>query len=164
MQWIAGTALVLGVAGLMSWAAGDGQDPARDAAQDRREIEAHVRSIFEAYLRQDRATIERTHAADWTGFTIPADHVVHGIEEYMTYADASLQTYRGTGYEIHELEVQVHGDVGLVYYTASWRFRDAEGVEGELALRAVDVYRRYEDGWNQAGSNICTVPPPLEDE
>ena len=83
---------------------------------------------------------------------------MRGIDDYMAFAERALADFRGIGYEIHEMEVQVSGDVGIVYYTATWRYQDEEGVARELPLRSVDVYRRDAQGWNQCGSNICAAP------
>ena len=129
-----------------------------DATDDRAQIEAHVRGLFEAYLHGDREAIRRGHTQDWHGFPIPATQIVRGIDDYMAFAERSLADFRGTDYEIHEMEVQVSGDVGIVYYTATWRYQDEEGVARELPLRSVDVYRRDAHGWNQCGSNICAAP------
>ncbi len=38
------------------------------AKQDREQILQHIHSIFQAYLRQDRDAIRKTHTPDWTGF------------------------------------------------------------------------------------------------
>jgi ketosteroid isomerase-like protein len=103
---------------------------------DERAIRAHVHSLFDAYLRKDRAAIRAGHTADWRGFPIRARHLVRGIDEYMREAEGLLQHLRAVRYEMLDMEVQVHGD-----------------------LRARDVYRREPDGaWNQCGSNICALP------
>ena len=72
---------------------------------DREKILAHVRSIFDAYVRRDRETIERTHTRDWRGFLIPSSEIERGIEAYMKHADNSLERLGGTGYELHDTEI-----------------------------------------------------------
>ncbi len=128
-----------------------------DVERDRRAIEQHIRGLFEAYLHYDRDAIRRGHTDDWCGFPIAADRLVRGIDAYMEYADLSLERFRGIGYSIDELDIQVRGDTGIVYYTATWRFLDADDAEQVLPLRSVDIYRREAGGWNQAGSNICAI-------
>jgi len=137
-----------------------GSDTPRSNTDDAAEIEAHVRGLFEAYLRRDREAIRRGHTHDWIGFPITATEIVRGIDAYMEHADRSLERFRGVGYEIREMQVDVSGDVGIVTYVAAWRFRGEDGGEETLPLRSVDVYRREEGGWNQAGSNISVVPEP----
>ena len=94
---------------------------------DREKILAHVRSIFDAYVRRDRETIERTHTRDWRGFLIPSSEIERGIEAYMKHADNSLERLGGTGYELHDTEIQLYGDVGVLYYVATYSGRDPEG-------------------------------------
>lgn len=126
--------------------------------RDQELIIEHIRSIFEAYIGRDRDTIRRTHSKDWIGFQGPSTTIERGIEAYMKNADASLQHFHGTGYELIETEVQIFGDVGIVYYVARYDFRDVEGNTGSLPLRSVDIYKREADGWTQIGSHITPIP------
>jgi len=125
---------------------------------DRAEIIRHIRSIFEAYLRKDRAAIRRTHARDWVGFLGPSTKIERGIDDYMAGADRSLESFDGLGYELLDTEVQLYGDLGLVYYTARYDFQDHDGHKESLPLRSLDVYRREGGGWIQAGSHITPIP------
>ena len=129
-----------------------------DAANDRAEILAHIRSIFEAYIRQDRDAIRRTHASDWTGFQNPSARIERGIDDYMRNAELSLQTLRGTGFEILDAEVQVRGDTAIVYYVARYDYVHSDGHAGFVPLRSVDIYRREAGGWIQCGSHISVIP------
>jgi len=127
---------------------------------DQEKILEHVHGIFEAYLQKDRETIRRSHTADWTGFGVGSVKMVQGIDGYMALADAALTKTRPKRYELLETDIQVHGDIAIVYYTANYWFLDADDHEVLLPLRSVDVYRREKDGWNQCGSNICRTPQP----
>jgi ketosteroid isomerase-like protein len=129
-----------------------------DTGRDREEILAHIRSIFEAYIRQDRETIRRTHARDWTGFQNPSGKIERGIDDYMKNAELSLQTLRGTGFEILDSEVQVRGDTAIVYYVARYDYVDSDGHAASVPLRSVDIYRREAEGWIQCGSHITVIP------
>jgi len=131
--------------------------PAKTQA-DSTAIVAHIRSIFEAYLRKDRATIRRTHAEDWVGFLGPSTKIERGIGDYMAGAERSLEHFDGLGYELLDTEVQLHGDLALVYYTARYEYEDKEGHRGVLPLRSLDVYRREGGDWIQAGSHITPIP------
>jgi len=125
---------------------------------DREQILEHIHSIFQAYVKQDREAIRRTHAKDWVGFQGPSVKIERGIGDYMVNAEKSLQHLQGTGYELLDTEVQIHGDMALVYYIARYDYRDQEGNPGSIPLRSVDIYRREKDGWNQAGSHIGVIP------
>lgn len=126
--------------------------------QDREQILQHIHSIFQAYLRQDRGAIRKTHTQDWTGFQGPSVKIERGVDAYMVNAEKSLQSLRGTGYELLDTEVQIYGDLALAYYIARYDYRDREGREGSIPLRSIDVYRREHGEWNQCGSHITPIP------
>lgn len=152
-------AVIVGAALVVAVAAAGGPDAARGGPEaDRAAIVAHIRSIFQAYVDRDRATIESTHSADWTGFQGPSTKIERGLADYMVNADRSLAAFRGTGYELLDTEVQLHGDVALVYYVARYDYVDGEGKAGSLGLRSLDVYRRDAGGWIQSGSHITPLP------
>jgi ketosteroid isomerase-like protein len=129
------------------------------ADDDRTKILEHIHGIFRAYIARDRAAIERMHTRDWIGFQGPSTKIERGIADYMRNADRSLQTLHGTDYELLDREVQIYGDLALVYYVARYDYRTAEGAPGSIRLRSIDVYRRENGQWNQAGSHISVIPP-----
>jgi ketosteroid isomerase-like protein len=129
-----------------------------DLAGDRAEILAHIHTIFDAFIRQDREALRRTHTADWTGFQNPSKQIERGIEAYMKNAELSLQTLCGTGFEILESSVQVHGDLAIVFYVARYDYRAADGHAGSVPLRSMDIYVRKDGGWIQSGSHIGVIP------
>lgn len=126
--------------------------------RDRQEILAHIHSIFQAYVDRDLKVIRNTHTNDWTGFQGPSTKIERGIEDYMKNAEKSLDAFAGTGFEILDSEVQLYGDVAVVYYVARYDYTDAAGEDHELPLRSVDVYRRENGHWIQAGSHITPIP------
>jgi ketosteroid isomerase-like protein len=130
--------------------------PSVDA--DREAILAHVRGIFQAYVDRDRETIRETHTADWTGFQGPSTKIERGLDDYMANAERSLAAFRGTGYELLDTEVRLHGDLALVYYIARYDYLDGGGKPGSLGLRSLDVYRRERGAWIQCGSHITPLP------
>jgi ketosteroid isomerase-like protein len=127
-------------------------------ANHREQILQHIHSIFQAYLRKDREAIRRTHTGDWVGFQGPSVKIERGIDAYMANAEKSLQNLQGTGYELLDTEVQIYGDIALVYYVARYDYCDLDGSPGSIPLRSVDVYRRENGEWNQAGSHITVIP------
>ena len=125
---------------------------------DRDMILEHIDSIFQAYIRRDRDAIRRLHTDDWIGFQGPSTTIERGIDAHMKNADTSLEHFRGTGYEILDSEVQIFGDLALVFYVARYDYRDMDDKEGSIPLRSIDIYRRDKGEWNQAGSHISVIP------
>ncbi len=125
---------------------------------DRDNILEHIHSIFSAFIRQDRAALRKLHAKDWVGFLGPSTGIERGLDAYMVNAEKSLQNFKGVSYELLDLEIQLHGDVAIVYYVARYNYKAEEGEIHAVPLRSIDVYRRDPDGWNQAGSHITVIP------
>lgn len=126
---------------------------------DREEIINHIRSIFDAYIRQDEAAIRALHREDWVGFRSSSRQIIHGIEGYM--AGVSLELFQMLDYEIEEIDVRVYGEAAVVYYVAHWTTRlVATGQDVTFHARSVDVYTKDDRGWNQAGSNLNVLPKP----
>jgi ketosteroid isomerase-like protein len=72
--------------------------------------------------------------------------------------ERSLQSFHGTGYELLDSEVQLHGDLGIVYFTAKYDYRDGDGKQRSLPLRSMDIYRKEDGEWIQTGSHITPIP------
>jgi hypothetical protein len=122
------------------------------------EIIAHVESIFQAFVDQDRDTIRATHADDWTGFQTGAQDITHGIDAYMANIGFANPMQR---YEIEDYDIKLYGDVAVIYYVAQW-WSYVPSIEQYVRTRArsVDIYRHEDDGWIQAGSNINILQRP----
>lgn len=125
---------------------------------DREKIVHHIDGLFKAFIRKDLDAIRRGHTSDWKGFQVGSQHLVRGIDEYMEAAQQALKKFEGKRYEMLDLDVQVHGDVAIVFYLAKYWTTAPAGGEKAILLRSVDIYRKEPQGWNQCGSNICTVP------
>jgi ketosteroid isomerase-like protein len=126
--------------------------------RDREAILNHIRTIFDAFIRRDRDAIRKAHTDDWTGFQGPSTQIERGIDAYMKNVEKSLDAFEGTGWELLDTEVQVYGDIAVVYYIARYDYRDPGGQAHSLPLRSIDIYRRENGQWNQAGSHITPVP------
>jgi len=127
-------------------------------SKDKKEILEHIHSIFQAFLRQDRQALTETHAQNWIGFLGPSTRIEKGLDKYMANAEKSLQNFKGVGYEILENEIQIYGDIAIVYYVARYDYEDISGLAHSLPLRSIDIYRRDKAGWIQAGSHISVIP------
>lgn len=125
---------------------------------DKEAILAHIDGIFRAFVGNDRDAILKAHSRDWTGFLGPSTKIERGIDDYMVNADRSLDLFDGVGYEIIDTEVQIHGDLALVYYVARYDARTEDGKNISLPLRSLDVYRRQNGDWIQCGSHITPIP------
>jgi ketosteroid isomerase-like protein len=148
-------AAVLVAAGVPAPVAGDRRPADRDA------IRAHIDEIFRAYMAKDRATVRRTHAAEWRGFIGPSRTIVRGIDDYMRQAEPLLAwPGRLKSYEITDLDVLFYGDMAMVPYIA----RTESEVEGTVypgVLRVLDVYAKTGGHWNQVASQVATHPDAL---
>ena len=127
-------------------------------AQDCQDILAHINSIFSSFINRDRAAIQKAHTEDWIGFLVSSKSIERGIDAYMTNVDFSFENYKGIGYEILDSEVQVYGEISIVYYVARYDFEDEAGEKHSLPLRSVDIYRKEPSGWIQCGSHITIIP------
>jgi ketosteroid isomerase-like protein len=126
---------------------------------DRQQIIDHIHSIFKAYVRQDAAEVRALHTDDWTGFRNNSRQIVKGIEGYMR--GVTFKRFKMLEYEIEDIEVQLYGDLGVVYYIANWKTLSIQTNEVvSIRARAVDIYRKAPEGWNQAGSNLNILPMP----
>ncbi len=125
---------------------------------DEEEILNHIHRIFKSFLEQDRKAIKKAHTDDWVGFLLPSTKIERGIDDYMEKVEHSLKNFRGTGFEIIDNEIQIHGDLAVVYYIARYDFADDDGKSHSIPLRSIDIYIRKDGGWIQAGSHIGMIP------
>lgn len=129
-----------------------------EVESDTKVILEHIKSIFQAYLNRDREAIRRLHTDDWIGFQGPSMQIERGIDAYMKNAEKSLEAFHGSGFQLLDTEVQVFGDVAIIYYIARYEYRNPNGSAGTVPLRSADIYRRIDSQWNQIGSHIAPIP------
>ena len=125
---------------------------------DSQQLVDHIHQIFQAFLARDRERLRKLHTDDWVGFLGPSDRIERGIQDYMRNADLSLENFKGIAYEILDTEVQVHGDLGLVFYVATYQYESIDGDKGIIPLRSVDIFKRIDGHWNQSASHISVIP------
>lgn len=125
---------------------------------DEQAILEHIHGIFQAFLDRDRDKLRETHSDDWVGFMGPSTKIERGLGDYMINADLSLENFHGTGYELLDTEIQIHGDLGLVFYVARYDYANPDGESGSIPLRSLDLYRRSDQQWVQFGSHITVIP------
>ena len=117
----------------------------------------HVHEIFKAFIENDRDKIRELHADDWVGFMGPSTKIERGIHDYMHHVDLSLENFDGTRYEIHDTEVQIHGEVAFVFYVATYYYKNDDESAGSIPLRSVDIFRRDGGRWIQSASHISVI-------
>ena len=117
----------------------------------------HVHQIFQAFLERDREKIRDLHADDWVGFMGPSTEIERGISDYMHHVDLSLENFRGSDYEIHDTEVQIYGNIALVFYVATYYYENDDNTVASIPLRSIDVFRRENGHWIQSASHISVI-------
>jgi ketosteroid isomerase-like protein len=127
-------------------------------SSDHQRVIEHINGIFESFLRRDRDAIKRAHSEDWVGFLGPSTEIERGVDAYMKHVDSSLESFRGKSFELLDTELQFYGEICLVYYVARYDYEEENGELHSLPLRSVDVYRRENGDWIQAGSHITVIP------
>lgn len=136
-----------------------------DTTADAEEIRRHVISLFDAYLQGDLDTLKQGRISEWKGFQIKSTRLIRGVDEYMIELARVLGGLKVEKYEFLDFEVDVEGDIALVYYVArDYLQTDDTGIGGPvpptILIRSIDVYRRIDGNWIQAGSNICAIADP----
>ncbi|MGB7859778.1 MAG: nuclear transport factor 2 family protein [Acidimicrobiia bacterium] len=129
------------------------------------EIRRHVISLFDAYLAGDLEALKHGRTAEWKGFQIRSTRLIRGVDEYMRELERVMGGLKVDKYEFLDFEVEVEGDIALVYYLARdyLRIDDPEtvgSVPPTILIRSIDVYRQLDGSWIQAGSNICAIADP----
>lgn len=135
---------------------------------DENAIRNHVVSLFDAFLAGDLETLRAGRTRDWKGFQIRSTRLVRGIDDYVAELESVLGEMKVERYEFLDFEIEIDGDIGIVYYLARDYLSPANVTEGVSAaetvlIRSVDVYRRIDGSWIQVGSNICAIGDPSID-
>jgi hypothetical protein len=132
-----------------------------DAHSNVKEIRAHVIGLFDAFLAGDRDALAAGRTSDWKGFQIQSTRLIHGRAEYTTELERVLGGLKVERYEFLDFEVDVIGDLALVYYVARDWLLPEDPTEAErprtILIRSLDVYRNIEGSWTQIASNICSI-------
>lgn len=119
-------------------------------------------SLFDAYLAGDLEALRTGRTEDWKGFQIRSTRLVRGRDQYMDELQRVVSSLKVERYEFVDFEVEIEGDVGIVYYLARDYLSpsDDPNTPSTVLIRSVDVYRRIDGEWIQSGSNICAIPEP----
>lgn len=129
----------------------------RDQSEATKEIRSHVETLFAAFLSGDRPTLRAGRLPDWRGFQISSTHLITGVDEYMSELETVLGSLRVERYEFLDFEIDLIGDLALVFYVARDWLQPGDGRPKTVLIRALDVYRYIAGRWIQAASNISSI-------
>jgi len=129
------------------------------------EIRDHVTGLFEAYIAGDLDTLREGRTADWKGFQIKSTRLVRGVDDYMTELRSVMGGLKVERYEFLDFDVDVHGDLALVFYVARDHLAGEPGDDGSatVLIRSLDVYKKVGEEWIQVASNICAISDSRRD-
>ncbi|MCZ6755326.1 MAG: hypothetical protein O7E49_08440 [Gemmatimonadetes bacterium] len=83
----------------------------------------------------------------------------YGLDSWKRWADAFWPRMEVLiHFEHRPLGVQIHGDVALYQFWASWSFVDGNGQEQTMSQHRMDVYQRRDGSWTLIGG--AGVPAP----
>lgn len=130
------------------------------------EIRRHVVGLFDAFLAGDTEALKEGRTSDWKGFQIRSTRLVRGLEEYSEELSRVIGGLQVDRYEFLDFEVEVEGDLALVFYIARDYLKggNEEQTAGDapptVLIRSLDIYRRIDGSWTQTASNICAIADP----
>lgn len=129
------------------------------------EIHGHVVRLFDAFLAGDLETLRNGRTTGWKGFQIKSTHLVCGVDDYMTELDAVMGGMKVDRYEFLDFDIDLYGDLALVFYVARDHMARDPGRDGPetVLIRSLDVYRQVGGRWTQIASNICALPDTRDD-
>ena len=126
-----------------------------DRAADRAAIRAHIDSIFQAFIKKDKAALRATHADNWLGYLEGSTTMIKGIEGYMdwNYVDPS-SPYGMKSYKMREFDMIFKDDAAFVCFVSDIEAHTPGG-PFQRALRICDFYTKDNGKWIQSGSDTA---------
>lgn len=132
--------------------------------QDRKEILAHIDSIFQAFIRRDEEAIRTTHLPEWKGFTVRSRATIHSRDEYLQEVRGLLKNQHWKFYEMIDLDIAFHGETAIVSYIARVSGKDPLEKYFETKLRVMDIYVKPESSWFLAASSVSLHPDIIDNQ
>lgn len=145
-----------------------------ERAADRAAIQAHIESIFQAFIKKDAAALRATHAENWLGYLEGSTTVIKGIGGYMDWNQVDpASPYGMKSYKFREFNLIFKGDAAFVCFVADVE-SNWPGAPPHRALRICDFYTKNDGKWIQSGSDTAlhqesvqeqmAAPRPLGDQ
>lgn len=130
--------------------------------QDRKEILAHIDSIFRAFINKDQEKIRNTHLPEWKGFTVRSRETVHSRDTYMEEVISLLDRQNWKFYEMIDSDFAFYDNTAIVCYVATISGKDNQDRFFETKMRVMDVYVKSEGNWNLASSHVSLHPDIID--
>jgi ketosteroid isomerase-like protein len=126
-----------------------------ERAADRAAIQAHIDSIFQAFIKKDAAALRATHAENWLGYLEGSTTMIKGIAGYMDWNQVDPKSpYGMKSYKFREFDMIFKGDAAFVCFVADV-VSDWPGSPPHRALRICDFYTKNDGKWIQSGSDTA---------
>ena len=135
-----------------------------DRAADRAAIQAHIESIFQAFIKKDVAALRATHAENWLGYLEGSTTVIKGISGYMDWNQVDpTSPYGMKSYKFREFNLIFKGDAAFVCFVADVEANTPNG-PSHRALRICDFYTKNDGKWIQNGSDTALHQESLQEQ
>jgi ketosteroid isomerase-like protein len=135
-----------------------------DRAADRAAIQAHIDSIFQAFIKKDAVALHATHAENWLGYLEGSRTMIKGIDGYMEWNQVDPKNpYGMKSYKFREFDMIFKGDAAFVCFVADVE-SNWPGALPHRALRICDFYTKNNGSWIQSGSDTALHQESLEEQ
>jgi len=135
-----------------------------DRAADRKAIQAHIESIFKAFIDKESKALRDTHAENWLGYLDNSGTMLKGIERYMDWNQVDPKSpYGMKSYKFREFDMIFKGDAAFVCFVADVE-SNWPGRSPHRALQICDFYTKDKGNWIQSGSYTGIHQETLEEQ
>lgn len=135
-----------------------------DRAADRAAIQAHIDSIFQAFIKKDAVALRATHAENWLGYLEGSRTMIRGLDGYMEWNQVDPKNpYGMKSYKFREFDMIFKGDAAFVCFVADVE-SNWPGALPHRALRICDFYTKNKGSWIQSGSDTALHQESLEEQ
>jgi ketosteroid isomerase-like protein len=135
-----------------------------DRAADRAAIQAHIDSIFQAFIKKDLAALRATHAENWLGYLEGSRTIIKGVNSYMDWNQVDPKSpYGMKSYKLREFDMIFKGDAAFVCFVPEIDSMTPNGPY-HRALRICDFYTKNDGQWIQSGSDTALHAESMEEQ
>lgn len=135
-----------------------------DRAADRAAIQAHIDSIFQAFIKKDVAALRATHAENWLGYLDNSGRMLKGVKDYMDWNQVDPKSpYGMKSYKFREIDMIFKGDAAFVCFVADVE-SNWPGAPPHRVLQICDFYTKNDGKWIQNGSDTGLHQETLDEQ
>jgi ketosteroid isomerase-like protein len=137
----------------------------QDRAADRTAIQAHIDSIFQAFIKKDVAALRATHAENWLGYLDNSGRMLKGISDYMDWNQLDPKSpYGMKSYKFRDFDMIFKGgDAAFVCFVADVE-SNWPGAPPHRVLQICDFYTKNDGKWIQSGSYTGPQQETVEEQ